>query len=84
MPATRSTSTMNSDNFNVLLCKRLDELKVDLVKELKSLLVDEIKKEIAKFIEDKNQAIVSLKSSVSLLQRQVNEICKQNLLLQEK
>ena len=84
MPATRSTSTMNSDDFNVLLCKKFEELKVDLVNELKALLVVEIKKEIGKFIEEKNQEIVSLKSSVSLLQQQVNEICKQNLLLQEK
>ena len=69
---------------NLVVCKRFEELKVDLVNELKALLVDEIKKEIGKFIEDKNQENVSLKSSVSLFQQQVNEICKQNLLLQEK
>ena len=70
MPATRSISTKNSDDFNVLLCKKFEELKVDLVNELKALLVDEIKKEIWKFIEDKNQEIVSLKSPVPLLQQQ--------------
>ena len=64
--------------------KLLDLDLIDLVNELKALLVDEIKKEIGKFLEDKNQEIVSFKSSVSLLQQQVNEICKQNLLLQEK
>ena len=57
MPATRSTTTVNSDNFNVLLWKRFEELKVDLVNKLKALLVAEIKEEIGKFIEIKSKRL---------------------------
>ena len=78
MPDTRGS--VRSDEVLKLIEEKFDELKESFFKDAKNQIVSEITEILKPIIEDKNQEIVKLSSTVSMLQNQVTELKQQNII----